>query len=385
MAQIESAWIELHHHPNSDFDFYRTVLRSSSNVVSPLILALNHGSSPDAILVGRMEESHLDLRLGYARLPQPRVRAMVFIYGGLLGTPSAMDCQAFGHAITGALRHGDADVAIFNHLRADSPLYPVLLRQPGVLVRDHFPSISIHRQLVLPASVDEFWAHLSPKVRGNLRWQMKKFLKVHSQSARIECFSQPSDVNEMIGQMEYVARRTYQRGLGVGFADQASERERLQFKADRGWLRAYLLYLGGTPCAFWCGTLYRGVLHSDYLGYDPAFREFSPGIYLIVRTIEEFCKLGPDREVQAIDFGLGDAKYKADLANSQWLDASLCMFAPSLRGIALNACRTPVLLADKVAHRIAGDSAQGKIKGFWRRLSARKSAKAEAQNKTEPQ
>ena len=55
---------------------------------------------------------------------------------------------------------------------------------------------------------------------------------------------------------------------------------------SEGWLRAYLLYLGDRPCAFWIGMLYNGPFVSEYMSYDPEFRQFSPGMVLIMRVIE---------------------------------------------------------------------------------------------------
>ena len=58
------------------------------------------------------------------------------------------------------------------------------------------------------------------------------------------------------------------------------------FLARAGWLRGYVLSLEGTPGAFWIGTLRNGVFVSDYLAFDPAFADYAPGIYLMVKAIE---------------------------------------------------------------------------------------------------
>lgn len=371
IEELRAAWMLLHRHPNSDIDFFLAVLDSSPSVLRPFVLVLDRNEEPAVILVGRLETIRPDLRIGYAHLPRPSVRALVFIYAGLLGNPSSADCQLLVRAINGSLKQGEADIALFNHLREDSPLYPAVLRQSRFFTRDFCRSLSVHRQLTLPGSVPEFWAALSPKMRRNLRWQIKKLLNAFPGSVTVECFTRPSDLDKMMQQFEYVATKTYQRGLGVGVVDTPGERALMQLKMKRGWLRTYILSLNGEPSVFWSGTLYQGVFHSDYMGYDPACRQYSPGIFLLIKVIEMFCCQKADYKIEAVDFGLGDAKYKSYFADNHWLDASLWIYAPTIRGAVLNAYRTSALLADRIARRIVGEELQEKIKKLWRSRSAR--------------
>jgi hypothetical protein len=371
IEELRAAWMRLHRHPNSDIDFFFAVLGSSPSILRPFVLVLDHNEEPSVILVGRVETIRPDFRIGYAHLPRPSVCALVFIYAGLLGNPSSTDCELLVRAITGSLKQGEADIALFNHLRKDSPLYPAVLHQSGFFFHDFCPSLSVHRQLILPGSETEFWAGLSPKMRRNLRWQIKKLLNAYPGSVAIECFTKLCDLEEMIRQLECIATKTYQRGLGVGFVDTPGERAFMQLKMKRGWLRTYILSLNGKPSAFWSGTLYQGVFHSDYMGYDPACRQYSPGIFLLIKVIEMFCCQKADCKIEAVDFGLGDAKYKSYFADSHWLDASLWIYAPTIRGAALNAYRTSTLLADRIARRIVGEELQEKIKKLWRSRSAR--------------
>src|SRR5208283_3583735 len=112
-----------------------------------------------------------------------------------------------------------------------------------------------------------------------------------------------------------VAKKTYQRGLRVGFADSAGVRKRLELCARKGWLRAYLLYLGDRPVAFWIGTLCGETFLSEYMSYDPELRQFSPGMVLIMRVIEGFCNKANGDIVKELDFGPGHAEYKGVLGS----------------------------------------------------------------------
>ena len=365
IEEFRNIWMRLQWHPNADIDFYLMVLQSLPGVLRPHVLVAHWNGSPAALLVGRLEDSQLNFKIGYAGFLRPRVRALTFVYGGLLGNPSAPTCEAFVREVIKSLRQGEADIAFFNHLRADSPLHSALTRSWTWLSRDYFPVLQIHRKMTLPGKGEEFWPRFSPKFRKNQRWQARKLLNDHSGNVTIRCFRESSELGRMVCDVEHVARKTYQRSLGVGFVDTTVMRQQLETKAAKGWLRAYVLYVSGRPCAFWLGALYKATFHSDSMGYDPEYSKYSPGMYLIMRVIEDISNQG---EVRAIDFGLGDAQYKQILGNVQWQDVSAYIFGPTLRSLGLSAIRTPASLIDRAAKMVLEESALlVRIKKLWRK------------------
>jgi len=72
-----------------------------------------------------------------------------------------------------------------------------------------------------------------------------------------------TELDRMCVDMETISAKTYHRGLGVGFADSAETRGLFAMALDHGWQRAYVLYVRGTPCAFWEGLMYRQSFFSD--------------------------------------------------------------------------------------------------------------------------
>jgi len=374
--EIRDAWIKMQQHPNSDIDQYLIMTKSLPGVLRPHVVMVHRNGQPEAILVGRLEKTRINLRLGYRNVLSPQVRSLTFIYGGLLGRLSHEGAEILAHAILTALNGKEADVAFFNHLRAGSPLYDALRRQLRFLSRDYFPMLQEHRAMTVPGSADEFWHRLSPKVRKNQRWQAKKLLNDHGGDVQVRCFRKPGELNPMIRDVEQVAAKTYQRGLGVGFADNEITRSQLKLKAEKGWLRTYVLYVAGRPCAFWLGTLYCGTFHSDSMGYDPEFSKYSPGMYLIIRIIEGFCERESAAEISAIDFGLGDAQYKEMLGDIHWNDVSFYVFARSSRGVALNVLRTPVALVDQTSKSVLQKTQLiQRVKTAWRNRVRNENAK----------
>ncbi len=84
------------------------------------------------------------------------------------------------------------------------------------------------------------------------------------------------------------------------------------------------------------------------MGYDREYAKYSPGMFVIMKALEELCSPQEGGRVTCIDFGLGDAQYKAVLGDKEWLESSMCLFAPNLRGVALNLARTPMLLLNQL-------------------------------------
>ncbi len=372
LEALRGDWVRLGEHPNADFDYYRSVLESMSDDVRPYVLAVYRDGRASAILAGRIENSRLRPRIGYVTVPGPKIRELVMVHGGLLGEPRAEECDLLMQQVIESMRAGESDLVRFNHLRADSMLYSRAARKQGVFSTGYFPTVQAHRAMAMPKTEAEFWARFSSKVRKNLKWQMRRFEREFPGGIRIASMGTPGELDHLTADIEQIAMKTYQRGLGAGFNVSEGERARLGFKAEKGWLRAYILYVNDAPCSFWCGTLYRGIFYSDSMGYDPAYQRFSPGMHLILRVLEQCC--GDGSSVKSVDFGLGDAQYKRILSDREWLDVMLVRFAPTLRGAALNAYRTPLLAADWLARAALSTATQQKIKRWWRIMIAGRQA-----------
>ena len=79
IEEIREVWSAWHNHPNSDIDFYLTILRSMPGEVRPYIVMLYRGEAPQAMLIGRLENGQIDLKFGYKTLLKPKARVLTFI------------------------------------------------------------------------------------------------------------------------------------------------------------------------------------------------------------------------------------------------------------------------------------------------------------------
>jgi hypothetical protein len=365
LEDIRDIWESWHNHPNSDIDFYSAIVDLKPEIERPHVLLLYRDDCPEAMIVGRMERAFIEGRIGYKTLYKRQAKQLTFNYGGQLGNFSESNSDTLVREVIKLLRTGEADLAMFNFLRVDSPLFRVATTLPGILSRDLVLAKQLHRCTTLPDNIDALNSQVSPKIRKNKGF--KKLLKDFSGVWEVRCLREPHEVERLCQDVERVAKTTYQRGLGVGFVDCDEMRRRLLLHAEKGWLRTYILYLGEKPCAFWMGTLYKTTLHSDCMGYDPEYAKCSPGTFLIMRVIEGLCSHMGDENVTQIDWGLGDAEYKAALGTHDWQEACVYIFAPTIKGLALNVFRTLAMMADVQLKRILERvRLVRRIKRLWR-------------------
>ncbi|HVB57956.1 MAG TPA: GNAT family N-acetyltransferase [Candidatus Acidoferrales bacterium] len=374
IESIRPIWEGWHSHPNADIEFYNTIVRARPEVIRPHIMVAFRDDCPQAMLVGRIELKRLAIKTGYLTLFRPNVRMLTLPFGGLLGDGSDESCAALIDGVIETLRRGEADLAVFEPINTKSAFYSYVRTSPAWFCRDYIHTIQVHRSMTLFESAEAFRQSLSPKVRKNLKWQAKKMFADYSGEIRLATYGSAAELEVVFADVEEIARKTYQRALDVGFSDNSENRARLQLEAEKGWLRAYILYVANKPCAFWLGTLYKGTFHSDFMGYDPAFAKYSPGTYLVANVIDELCQAkGPDKLVQ-LDFGLGDAQYKQVLGTNSWYESGPYIFAPSAKGLILNLVWTSSGLLDRSARRVlAATNLLPRIKKLWR-TSARRSS-----------
>lgn len=373
IEEIRTAWESLQRHPNADIDYYLLINSLRGSVLRPHVIVLEEGGRTVAMLIGRIERATVECRIGYFTVMRPQLRALTIVYGGVIGEITPERAGRLAEAIYDALRRDEADMARIGGLDSGSALHELARRLPGPLGRDHVSLPKPHWEIHLPPSFEDFMLRFKSKQRSEMR-RWGRMLEKES-GGQVECrlFREPADIDALCRDAETVARLTYQRGFGVGFFDDEEHRRRLALAAERGWLRGFVLYAAGRPCAFEIGVLYQGTFFLDYTGYDPSLSHFRVGTQVILKTIEHLCESG----VARIDCGLGDAAYKQTLGDRQWQERAVVMFAPSARGRLTNAVWTATtLLAQLGAAATRRLQLEDRIKKLWRAGLRRKAGGA---------
>jgi CelD/BcsL family acetyltransferase involved in cellulose biosynthesis len=88
--------------------------------------------------------------------------------------------------------------------------------------------------------------------------------------------------------------------------------------------------------------------------------------------IEELCS---DEGVDVVDYGFGESEYKRRFGSDSWEEEDVLIFAPTFRGVRINASRTVVVAAARVAKAVATKTGIAPwLKKRWRRRLATRAA-----------
>lgn len=334
---LRDIWEKMQTHPNSDIDFYLTIINSLSRVIRPHVILISKDGIPSALAVGRIEDFEFKCNFGYKTLYKTTVRAFTIIYEGILGDASPENCKILLTEFDNVLKQGEADIIYLSNIKSDSPLYDLARTIPSYLFRDHFPISNVHLKMTVPPNMDAFFSARSRKHRYWLRRLERVLEKEYPGNITTKYFFEEKDLNQLFTDAELVSQKTYQRRLDAGFIDNETTRNTYSLLANKSLLRAYLLYIGEKPSAYWIGHQYGDTFHLGSTGYDPALRDYELGTILFLKMIEDLCSI---KELKFIDFGFGDASYKRRFGDQSWNETSIYIFARSLRGISLNIAGT---------------------------------------------
>jgi Acetyltransferase (GNAT) domain len=368
---MRGAWEALAvENPTADPDYLLTLVRHSPLPVRPHVILLERDGRPEALAVGRVGEVRLGVRLGYATPLHPRVQALTIAQGGLVAADKER-AEPLLAAVLDALQEDSLDVVRLR-ARVGSPAHELVTTRPGALVRGHGADPIVRWRARLPETYADYLQARSAKTRGNVQRYSRKLEKRFGDGLSLRLFQTPGELPLLVRDTHTVHEKTYQRGLGAGFSDTELERALRRLGAERGWLRAWVLYLDGAPSAFWHGTLYRRIFYTGPTGYDPEHRDLRLGTYLLARMVEHLCD-----KADWMDFGLGDAEYKRHFGDESWAEEDVLLFARRPRPIVVNLARTGVLEASragKAALERSGKLAAARRK--WRDRLAERGASA---------
>lgn len=346
---LRPAWQELQRCPQGDFEAFLARAERERARSRPHVLVLERAGQVRGLIAARVVEEDIRWRTGSVRLLRSRARVLRIEAGAVMGEfqlEAARDAIA---TLLASLTAGDADAAYLHQLERNSPLLAEARCQPGILWRDHFRRSVPGWTLELSGSFEDFLRERSHTVRKGIR-RFASRLEREVAEARVVCLSEPRDLERIMAASTEIASRTYHERLGVAFRDDAPTRESVAHALGAGWFRAYLLYSGSRPIAFGHGLRYGTTFLARDTGFDPSYADFRPGIYLLVKTIEDQCKSG----ARSIDYGVMDAEYKRQLGTTRREFVSAYVFAPNLRGLALVVKRALTGGAERLARSTFG-------------------------------
>lgn len=371
IEEIRYFWETHQYYPDADIDFYVAFCRANKSNVTPHIIVLMKHGIPDAMLIGRIDNADFHFRFGYKILFSTKVRQLNILYGGLIGNLTDVACNLFMEEIIDALSNGEADTAFFNHLISNTSLYNLAKRRPLFPFRDHSFKKYMHWKTILPVSFDEFYKTRPKNLKNNFKKYTKRLNERYGKNRIIKTYQHMSEFNLMLNDVEIIASQTYHRGIGAGFINNQTSRKRISLAIEQQRFRAYIMYLDQQPCAFLLGVKYGHTFFPWATGYDPSFNQFSPGTLIIM---EMFKALYEEGNIQAVDFGFGDAFYKHNFCDDNWQEATVYIYASTLKGGLLNTIKSLLDIISSISEYVLNKlNLTDKIKKKWRsRLASSK-------------
>ncbi len=353
---------------------------------------------PRAIIIGRRATRRLDCRFGYLTAPSPRLQCLDIVHGGLLTDGSQAAGVAVKDHLSSMISEGRVDYVTANHLPVTHELFGLLTDRgvfPGAILvdaherhwrfsLDHRPSEdklialpwreAIHSSRMaddVPSYEEYIRHHKTPKSRKNLRRNDRQLVSRFDGNVELRRITGFRGLDAFITEAVRITEAGYQGALGAGFGSPTIQHPILATAACEGRLRCYLLMARGEAIAFKTGVVDDGVYHLHSTAFLPQFADVSPGQVLLVRVLRDLAADG----IRALDYGLGDARYKQVHGTYCWEEASIHMFAGTVRAATARTLLTLAAETNRWGRRLAGrtDSID-RLKKLWRRHLARRRA-----------
>ena len=350
---------------DSDIDYFLTVVRHAPGVVRPHVVLIRRPGRPVLMAVARLERLRIPLSVGYRTVMRPELRAIVVSFGGLIGATGADDERALVNELRRPLGTGEADMLILRKIDVTGTLRDIVVEGVGWPRRSHAQLATRRWVAPVPESLDAFLSGRSAKTRQTIRRQDRKLVREYGAGLRLRRFEHPDEMTELCTDLEAVASKTYQRGLGAAYSSSPLDMGLIALGLRRHWFRTWILYLRDHPVAFWSGTTYAGTFTTGTPGFDPDYTKDSVGRYTMFRMVEDLCAAD---DVTRLDFGHGDAEYKAAFGTAERIESDVFVVRRGLRPVMVNLAATTLSLVNGLGRRLAGDTGWGRrLKRAWRR------------------
>jgi len=349
---------------DSDIDYFLTVVRHGPNVVRPHVVLIRRPGRPSLLAVARLELLGVPLAVGYRTVARPQVRAIVVSFGGLVGVAGAEDERVLAGELRRALDTGEADMLLLRKVDAAGTLRDAVAGGVSWPRRSHAQPVTRRWVAPVPDSFEVFLTHRRGRTRGKLRRYARVLERAYGEGLRVRRFERLDEMAELCADMEAVAARTYQRGLGAAYSGGALDQGLIELGLRRGWYRAWVLYLNGKPAAFWSGTAYAGVFTTGTPGYDPQHTKDRVGTYTMLKMVEDLCA---SADVSWLNFGPGDAEYKAAYGTPERAEADVFVVRRGLRPVTVSITAGGLSMVNGWGRQLTRETGWGRrLKRAWR-------------------
>jgi CelD/BcsL family acetyltransferase involved in cellulose biosynthesis len=139
---------------------------------------------------------------------------------------------------------------------------------------------------------ESFLASRSANLRGQLRRRERRLAREHELSFRLT--EDPERLDHDLDTLFRLhdARWAGRGGSALTARDRSFHRDFARLALDRGWLRLWIMEVGGEPVAAWCGFRFAGIESYYQSGRQPDWDSYSVGFVLLAHSIREAIRDG---------------------------------------------------------------------------------------------
>lgn len=246
------------------------------------------------------------------------------------GVRSVADAQALLRWLRSA---APKSAVVLTDCVISSPLYAALDRAPSLGYGLTKPESDTHLFHRFGLSYQAFFDDRGSKYRNQLRKKEKVFLGRFGSDFELREYRRPDSVKAFLDAASSINRKTYQfRLFGESVDNDTDSLDAAQRAAHAGRFRSFVLWNGDYPLCFVLGhQRVDGTYEHRQTGYDPEWRDYSPGIYCNILLLQRLYTA--DRPL-LLDFGSGDSDYKRLFSNESLTTANPVLI-PNLRRYAM--------------------------------------------------
>jgi CelD/BcsL family acetyltransferase involved in cellulose biosynthesis len=355
--------------PHASRPLFGLVQEALGDEVRPLVLSIERPGAEPILVVARIERRPVRVKAGYRTLLTAKARWLVVVAGGILGAESDEDHRLVLRALSARLRRGDADILQLSKVPIGGTLHRLAADHLSWVRRGHGATAQVHHTSDLSGGFDSLLSRRSKGTRWKNRKRLRRLLDPEAKMAVREVGPE-DDVTDVVRTLDGIAANSYQRGIGVGFADDALHRALVRWAVDGGPYRAWVLSVEGTPVAYLNGVTHNRTFYLFETAFDGTRSDDEPGAILLAKVLED---LAGDPGVDAFDYGYGDAQYKQSMSDASWDETDMLFYAARPRALSLNLLGTGAAGAVAFAKRVLGGE---RVAALRRRKRAELSASA---------
>ena len=331
VEELRPIWKQWSHNLDTDLDYYLQNLKNDPTILRPYVITIYQDGSPLAMLVGQVRKQRISTVVSSINVRGPKVTMLEMVNGARMGKQSAAIDRLLASHICAATRSKDVDLLCFRRLPLQSGLFRMLQQSPGLL-KERVPHVFHYSVVPLTAAPGQHARALSGKNKREVRRKTRILGRTFPGKARVQCFSQPEELESGLRDAASVDVTTWQHHVGCGLLDARGSFNNLAFCAGQGWLRIYVMYVDQSPVAYLIGQHYKQTFYCQYAGYHSGFSRFSVGSLLTAWVMKTLAAEG----IEQVDLGEGGQEHNRRLGCRIYDEGTVHVYSPTLRGLYAN-------------------------------------------------